>query len=285
MARPRPAFDGFATHASDCLIDLESGDYANQPDVAAYLSLFGRPSGTHPDTPSTSIHLETGRKYLAEAFKRREGLFIDPALLPPLTRDLPLADVLIPQAGHQGCRPAWDRHYAPWASMLPLIPTTANQAGGSLSRRWAANMESGGWKLSGLTPFLLGWNEDEWSDKSLSVKVGPKGEGRHDAGLLVKTNIRAPIPASVYLHWLSARDHVALARELYSDLFNVVYQAFHTPHASYLELVHRALAGIPEEIEWESAEFDEFTATPVWDRPADQSLRYLVGDWARPTEL
>lgn len=70
--------------------------------------------------------------------------------------------------------------------MLPLIPTAANQAGGALSARWAANMESGGWKLSGLTPFLLGWNEDEWSDKSLSVKVGPKGEGRHDAGLLVK---------------------------------------------------------------------------------------------------
>ncbi|BEI86198.1 hypothetical protein CcaverHIS002_0604850 [Cutaneotrichosporon cavernicola] len=85
--------------------------------------------------------------------------------------------------------------------------------------------------------------------------------------------------------WSSTPDHVALARELYLDLFSVVYQAFHTPHASYLELVHRALAGIPEEIEWESAEFDEFTATPVWDRPADQSLRYLVGDWARPTEL
>jgi hypothetical protein len=33
---------------------------------------------------------------------------------------------------------------------------------------------------------MLGWNEDEWRDKSLDVKVGPKGEGRHDAGLLVK---------------------------------------------------------------------------------------------------
>jgi hypothetical protein len=25
---PRPAFDGFATHTADCLIDLEHGDYA-----------------------------------------------------------------------------------------------------------------------------------------------------------------------------------------------------------------------------------------------------------------
>lgn len=92
------------------------------------------------------------------------------------------------------------------------------------------------------------------------------------------------MPGSVYLHWVSAHDHIALARALYSDLFNDVYQAFHTPHASYLELVHRALGGIPEEIEWGSEEFDEFTATPVWDREADESLAYLVGDWARPTE-
>lgn len=89
----------------------------------------------------------------------------------------------------QGCRPAFDEHYAPWASIVPLIPTAENQAGGALSARWAANMQSGGWKLSGLTPFLLGWNEDEWSDQSLQVKVAPKGEGRHDAGLIVKVSL------------------------------------------------------------------------------------------------
>lgn len=73
-------------------------------------------------------------------------------------------------------------------------------------------------------------------------------------------------------------------RELYSDLFNVVYQAFHTPHATYLELVHRALMGIPDEIEWDSGALDGFEATQMWDREADQSRRYLVGDWARPSE-
>lgn len=75
-----------------------------------------------------------------------------------------------------------------------------------------------------------------------------------------------------------------LARELYSDLFNVVYQALHTPHASYLELVHRALMGIPEEIEWDSGSFDAFVATHTWERGADESARYLVGEWARPGE-
>ncbi len=64
----------------------------------------------------------------------------------------------------------------------------------------------------------------------------------------------------------------------------MVYQAFHTPHASYLELVHRALAGIPEEIEWGSTDFEEFAATPAWDRETDESLSYLVGEWAQPAE-
>lgn len=99
-----------------------------------------------------------------------------------------------------------------------------------------------------------------------------------------QTNIRAPLPASLYFNWLSARDQYVLARELYSDLFNVVYQAFTTPHSSYLELAHRALMGIPETIEWDSGAYDEWSAGQVWEREEDQSRRYLVGDWARVGE-
>lgn len=59
-------------------------------------------------------------------------------------------------------------------------------------------------------------------------------------------------------------------RELYSDTFNVVYQAFHNPDASYLQLVRRALLGVPG-----------YSVELAFEEREDRSRRWLVGEWAK----
>lgn len=79
-----------------------------------------------------------------------------------------------------------------------------------------------------------------------------------------QTNIRAPLPYDL------KKVDLAVVRELYSDTFNVVYQAFHDPDQSYLQIVRRALMGVPG--------YEGDLGEPGGE---DVSRRWLVGEWAR----
>lgn len=97
------------------------------------------------------------------------SLFIDPSLLPQTTSSLPLAPLTLPHAGNQGARPPYDKKYMPWASLVGLVAHPSHQAPGVLKDQWAENLSTNGWKLRGLTPFLLGWEAPD--------TLGRGGEG------------------------------------------------------------------------------------------------------------
>lgn len=95
------------------------------------------------------------------ALKSNPRLFVDPALVPSHTASLPLAHLSLPHPGNQGCRAENDTKYMPWASLVSLVASPKHQASGALKDRWAENLSTSGWKLRGLTPFLLGWEAVE----------------------------------------------------------------------------------------------------------------------------